>query len=66
MKARQAADLWEKTVDRFAKSPWSSVALWGYGLAWAIAENWNIGWDGFLTIALGEVALSIRRWQGRQ
>lgn len=55
----------ERIIDRFAYSGWSSVALWVYSIAWIIAEKGVIGWDGVLTIIGVELALSIRRWQGK-
>lgn len=56
---------WERIVDRFAYSPWSSVALFGYSACWLIAERGNIGWDGFAGIVAIELCLAIRRWQRR-
>lgn len=63
---RPHLERFERAVDSFAYSGWSSAALWGYGAAWLISERGNIGWDGWLTLGLGEVALAIRRWQGKQ
>ena len=52
-------------MDRIALSAWSSPALWAYSAAWLIVERGVIGWDGWLTIAAAEFALSIRRKQSR-
>lgn len=64
-RALVALDHWERAVDRFARSPRSSGALALYTLAWIVTERGNIGWDGWLTVAGVEIALGIRRWQGR-
>ena len=57
---------WERIVDRFAYSPWSSVALFVYSVVWIVIERGNIGFDGFATIVGIELCLAIRRWQGRK
>lgn len=66
MNLRHVADLCEQKIDWFAKSPWSSAALWVYAVCWIVAERGLIGWDGWLTIVGIELALAIRRWQGKQ
>lgn len=61
---REALVRLEVTVGRFGVSPWSSAALAVYGIAWITAEamrgKW-IGWDGFITLILGEIALASLR-----
>lgn len=62
---RRFFDRWEDLVDRWAISPWSSAYVWAYGAVWLIVERFNIGWDGWATLAGIEIALSIRRYQRR-
>jgi hypothetical protein len=61
---RRALSRWERACARFGASPWSSGALLLYGVAWIAAEaargKW-IGFDGFITLALGEIALASLR-----
>jgi membrane-bound ClpP family serine protease len=64
MSLRRQASLWERTVLRFGISPWSSLALVIYGVAWVTAEGLRgkgIGWDGVITLVLGEIALASLR-----
>lgn len=65
---RGLLDRWERGVDAFAFSPWSSLVLAVIGVAWVVTEAMRgkaIGWDGFLTLAALEIALGTRRGQGR-
>lgn len=66
MNVRALGEKLELAIDRFAYSGWSSVTLWVYSACWIISERGNIGWDGVLTIVGVELALSIRRWQGKK
>jgi membrane-bound ClpP family serine protease len=64
MSLRKEANAWERTVLRFGISPWSSAALVLYGVAWVVAEalrGKGIGWDGAITLILGEIALASLR-----
>lgn len=58
-------DQWQRREDLFARCPWSNLALWVYTAAWLIAEKGIIGWDGWATVIALDVALSIRRHQGK-
>lgn len=57
-------DAWERRVLAFGISPWSSAALLVYGALWIGIEavrGKSIGWDGVLTLVLGEIALATLR-----
>lgn len=64
MSLRREISFWERVVLRFGISPWSSLGLVLYGLVWigfeASRGKW-IGWDGFITLVLGEIALASLR-----
>jgi len=66
---KAALSLWERSVLAFAISPWSSGALLLYAFVWTAAEALRtkaMGWDGFITLALGEVALAtLRKLKGK-
>ena len=64
MKLKRLLALAETSVRAFAISPWSSAALWTYGASWVFSEAMRgkgIGWDGVITLILGEVALATLR-----
>ena len=63
MKTKRLAWRWELLLDKAARSEYSSVALWSYGLLWAVVERGNIGFDGFLTLVALDVTLAVRRFQ---
>lgn len=57
-------DRWERHVLAFGRSKWSTVALLAFGAVWigveAMRGKW-IGFDGAITIILGEIALATLR-----
>jgi membrane-bound ClpP family serine protease len=64
VKLRAWLDVYERRVFAFGVSLWSTFALVVYGIVWVVAEAFRgkwIGWDGFITLALGEVALATLR-----
>lgn len=59
---------YEKAIAAFAISPWSSGVLLLFGAVYVCWELWrgkSIGFDGFLTVAFGEVGLATLRRAGR-
>lgn len=61
MNLRQIMDGYEKRVLAASISPYASLALAIYGVAWFVFERGNIGWDGVLTLIAAEIALSTLR-----